>query len=131
MNILAETENLKLEHLYEAVYLIEKSTGKILFEDEFYGDPSCGLIDENEDWAIVAGEHLSIWTSYKWKRTDHEQLKWIHDLRSKDPYLVEILIDPFGENSSIWEIHTRSFEFKKIRDFDDYRGREYSDDVIW
>ncbi|MBR9919139.1 hypothetical protein GYB29_16055 [bacterium] len=58
MNILYETERLKLENEFEATFLTEKSTGKTLMEDDFIGDPSCGLIDKNNKWAIVAGEHF-------------------------------------------------------------------------
>lgn len=130
-HILYETDKLRLEHEYEATYLIEKKHGTILLEDDFYGDPDCGLIDQNNQWAMMAGEHLTIWTPNKAWRIEHEDLRWIADLRVKDNETVEILIDPWSEKSSIWEINTTSFVFKKIRDFDDYRDQEYTDDVVW
>ena len=49
MSIIAETNSLRLEHEYEQTALVEKSTGKILFKDAFYGDPGCGLIDQNNN----------------------------------------------------------------------------------
>lgn len=131
MNILCETEKLKLENEFEATFLIEKATGKTLMEDDFYGDPECGLIDKDHKWAIVAGEHLTIWTPKKWNRIDDEKLKWIHSLRIKNSKTVEILTDPWNPNSAIWEINVETFEFKKVSDFNDYKDQEYSENVIW
>jgi hypothetical protein len=129
--ILYETNELRIEHEFEYALLIDKASGKALFEDDFYGDPYCGLIDINNNWAIVAGEHLSIWTPKKTKIFNHEDLRWIHSLRVKDNETVEILIDPWSENSSIWEINTQTFEIKKVRDFLDYKEKEYTENVIW
>ncbi len=53
MAILYETDELILENEYEATWLKEKSTGKVLLEDDFYCDPECGLIDDNNNWAIL------------------------------------------------------------------------------
>jgi hypothetical protein len=114
MNILYQTDKLRLENEYEATFLIKTLTGETLMEDNFYGDPKCGLIDKDGNWAIVAGEHLTIWTEARTQRIESEELKWIHSLRSKDSETVEILIDPWSEDSAIWEINTRTFEFKKL-----------------
>lgn len=131
MKLLYETERLKLENEFEATFLTEKSTGKTLLEDDFYGDPSCGLIDKNNKWAIVAGEHLTIWTPKKWKRIDDENLKWIHSIRVKDSETVEVLTDPWKRNSAIWEINLQNFEYRKMSDFNDYKDKEYSETVNW
>ena len=131
MNILYQTEGLKLENEFEATFLIDKITGETLMEDHFYGDPNCGLIDNDNKWAIVAGEHLTIWTPKKWKRIEDEDLKWIHSIRIKSSETVEILTDPWGKNPAIWEINLKTFEFTKKRDFNDYRDQEYSENVIW
>lgn len=131
MNILYETDKLRLENEFEATFLTDKISGKTLMEDDFYGDPICGLIDKNNKWAIVAGEHLTIWTPKNWTRIENEDLKWIHSIRTKDLETVEVLTDPWNRNSAIWEIHPLTFEYEKIRDFNDYKDQEYSDDVIW
>jgi len=68
MKILHQTNRLKLANEYEATYLIDKLTGRTLLEDYFYGDLACGLIDKDSKWAIVAGNHLTIWTPEKWKK---------------------------------------------------------------
>ena len=131
MNVLYETESLKIENEFEATFLTEKATGKTLMEDDFYGDPECGLIDKANKWAIVAGEHLTIWTPKKWKRIDDKNLSWIHSLRVKNSEIVEILTNPWSRNSAIWEVNVKTFEFKKLRDFDDYKDQEYSENVNW
>jgi len=61
MTILYKTNELTLEYKHETTWLKENSTGKIIMNDEFYGDPECGLIDANNNWAIIAGDHLTIW----------------------------------------------------------------------
>jgi hypothetical protein len=131
MNILYETNNLRLENEYETTFLIKTLTGERLMEDDFYGDPKCGLIDKNGNWAIVAGEHLTIWTEARTQRIESEELKWIHSLRNKDSETVEILTDPWSENSAIWEINTKTFELKKVKGFANYKDKGYSDRVIW
>jgi hypothetical protein len=131
MQILYETEKLKLESEYEYVALVDKLSGKILLKDEFYGDPKCGLIDKNNEWAIVAGEHLTIWTTLKSSIIESKDLQWIHSLRVKNQETVEVLTDPWSDISAIWELNLRTFEVKKVRDFDIYRGKEYSEEVTW
>jgi hypothetical protein len=131
MNILYETDNLKLENEYEVTFLIDKSTGKTLLKDNFYGNPNCGLIDIDNQWAIVAGEHLTIWTPEKWKKIVDENLKWIYSIRFKNLETVQVLTDPWNRNAAIWEINVKTFEFKKIRDFNDCKDQNYSENVNW
>lgn len=131
MKILYETDELILEHISETFWLKSKSTGDILLEDECHGDPECGLIGTNNQWALIAGEHLTIWTPQQTKVIKQEGLRWIHSIRLKTQDIVEILVDPWNDIASIWEINVKSFELEKIRDFDDYKDSEYSDLVIW
>jgi len=65
------------------------------------------------------------------EKIEDEELKWIYSIRTKGQEVAEILTDPWFEKSAIWEIHTRTFEFKKIRGFDDYKDREYTENVTW
>jgi hypothetical protein len=97
MKIIYETEKLKIEHEYELARLTEKLNGKILFEDDFYGDPECGIIDSENNWAIIAGIHLAFWTPTETKKYRNESFEWIHSLRIKDRKTVEILTDPWSE----------------------------------
>ena len=106
MNIIDETEKLKLEFEHESAILTEKSSGKILLEDEFYGNPNCGIIDSENKWAIIAGIHLTFWKPNTSKKYQNESFKWVHSLRIKDEITVEILTDPWSEKSSVWELNT-------------------------
>jgi len=129
--ILYETDTLWLVNEFECAYLYEKSSGKILMCAEIYGDPNCGLISKNGDWAIIAGEYILLWINGTVTKIENEELKWIHSIRVKEDYLVEILIDPWGNNSSIWELNLKTLNASKRRDFIEYRGREYCEDVVW
>ncbi len=136
MNVLFETDKLKIEHEFENAYLIEKQSGKELLFDDFYGDPTCGLISLNNDWAIIAGEHLTIWRADKRKnkqieRIEHDELKWIHDVRLKSENTIEILTDPWSEKSAIWELNISLMKFVKIREFKKYQDSEYAETIEW
>ena len=136
MNVLFETDKLRVEHEFENAYLIEKASGKELLFDDFYGDPKCGLISKNNDWAIIAGEHLTIWRADKKikkriNRIEHEELKWIHDLRLKAENIIEILTDPWSEKSAIWELDIKSLQYVKIREFLKYKDSEYTESIEW
>lgn len=136
MNVLFETNKLIIIHEDENAYLIEKSSGKELLFDDFYGDPTCGLISKNNGWAIIAGEHLTIWRADNRKnkqveRIENEELKCIHDVRLKSENIVEILTDPWSEKSAIWELDIETLEFIIIREFREYLDLERTDTVKW
>ena len=42
---------------------------------------------------------------------------------------AEFLTDPWHKDSAIWEIDIETLELKKIRDFLDYQGKEYTENV--
>ncbi|MBP8115677.1 MAG: hypothetical protein KAY50_09990 [Chitinophagaceae bacterium] len=100
-------------------------------EDDFYGNPTCGLIDVSNQWAIVAGEHLTIWTKTKIKKIDIKELQWIHSVRMANSSCIEVLVDPWSEKSAIWSLDPLTFKLSKLCDFDDYKNLEYSEIVIW
>ena len=131
MNILFETDKLRLETEQEYAYLVLKATGECLMEDDFYGNPTCGLIDVDNQWAIVAGEHLTIWTKTKIKKIDIKELQWIHSVRMANSSCIEVLVDPWSEKSAIWTLDPLTFKLSKLCDFDDYKNLEYSEIVIW
>ena len=53
--LLTESKNYKVIGEYETVYLIDKMTGKDTIIGDFYGDPVGGIIDTNEQLAIMYG----------------------------------------------------------------------------
>ncbi|WP_192822628.1 hypothetical protein [Rufibacter sp. LB8] len=131
MKILCQTERLKIEHEFDTAFLIDKVTGLVLLEDDFYGDPTCGIIHPSNQWAVIAGEHLVVWTEKETKQIHDDDLKWIHSIRILDSDSVGLLVDPLSEKPAIWKLNVRSFEYNKLRDFTDYQGQEYQENVNW
>lgn len=136
MNILFETDKLRIEHEFENAYLVEKSSGKELMFDDFYGDPECGLISENNNWAIIAGEHLTIWRANKRRkkqvvRIEDEELRWVCEMRVKNDNIVEILVNPWHNKYMVWELEVEALKFSKIKEFSNDFGAGYTDKIDW
>ncbi|RZK15977.1 MAG: hypothetical protein EOO56_21535 [Hymenobacter sp.] len=132
LRLLDETDQLLLGHREEDVMLISKRTGAQLLEDSFYGNPEAGLISPANDWAVIIGEHVTIWhRGHGTTIIAAEELRWGHALRMAGPTHVEILTDPWGAQAAIWLLSPLTCSFIKLRDFPDYREQEYTDQVIW
>jgi hypothetical protein len=114
--------------------LLRKRTGRCLLKDSFYGNPSCGAISATNDWAVVAGEHLTVWRASAGVTVLNAPvaLQWGHALRVDEATQhVQLLTDPWGEHPAIWELHPLTLTVQKVRDFLDYQKREYVDEVSW
>jgi hypothetical protein len=131
LRILDQTDRLLLGHVFEHTYLIDKWNGAELLHDDFYGDPACGLISPHNDWAVVAGEHLTIWRLDRSEIISREELKWITAVRQIDASRVALLIDPWGTNAAIWTLDVPHGQIQKLRDFKDYENRGYTDTIEW
>ena len=131
IKVLAETDLFKIEHDYEHSYLFNKKMNQIVFEDYFYGEPSWGLIDKKNEWAIIAGEQLVLWTADKIKTFTEDDFHDIHSVRLKGENSLEILIDPWSDVSAIWELNIDQFSLKKMRPFNDYCNLRYSENILW
>ena len=130
LHVLAETSELLLGHTFEDAVLLRKRTGEYLLEDDFYGDPNGGLISPTNEWAIVVGEHLTIWhLAVGVTRIKDERLSWISALRLVNQTHVELLVDPWGPRAAIWCLHPADCTYTKVRDFPEYRDREYSEEA--
>jgi hypothetical protein len=131
MRILAENDKYFIGNIFEDAYLIDKRNGEEIVHDDFYGDPKCGLIGKNNDWAIIAGEHLTIWRNGKITKIDNEDLRWICEIRTKDDKIVEILVDPWSDKSAIWALEIATLRVSKVKDFGYYKDEEHTDQIIW
>lgn len=98
---------------------------------DFYGDPSCGLISNDNKWCLVGGSTLRLWTGSEVFEIKDDNLNWACKFRQVDANKVEILIDPWSDNSSVWELNIQTRENRKIKDFANYKDREYTDDIEW
>jgi hypothetical protein len=127
---LYETEKFTVGYVYEYAYLIRKKRYEEIYMGGFYGDPACGLIDSNNNWCLVGGNMLSIWTESKGMlEIEDEELSWICKVRQKSAYEVEILIDPLSEKGSVWALNIETLQRHKLRDYK--INDEYSEQVDW
>ncbi|KGO86681.1 hypothetical protein [Flavobacterium suncheonense] len=128
---LYETEKFVIGHIYENAYLIEKVTKKSIFIGSFYGDPECALISRDNTWGLIGGSSLLLLIFKELIEIHDVELDWIRGLRQTDNFKVEILTDPFSDNSAIWEFNILTKEKRKIKDFPKYKGKPYSENIEW
>ncbi|HTF82663.1 MAG TPA: hypothetical protein VL947_13095 [Cytophagales bacterium] len=58
-----------------------------------------------------------------------KELKGIYDIRQVGESEIEILTDPWAENAAIWRYNIITEHKTKIRDFPDYKEKEYTQEV--
>jgi len=131
MNILCETKNLILFNNYESTSLLLKPSKEILFKDEFYGDPQCGFIDKNEKWVLVASTILILWNLESMTKLEFDAIKNVYEIRLKSKEIIEVLTDPWSDESAVWELNLKTISVKRIRPFKDYQQSEYTENVVW
>lgn len=127
MNKLYETENYILYFDYEIPILHDKRNDSDLKLKDHYGDPSCGLIDFNENWCAVGGEGVSIFLIHQKKEIRVLEKYFIHSVKQLDENNLRILIDPWSENPGVWELNIKSFKISKISDNPDLKNKPYHD----
>ena len=129
--VIDETEELRLEYQFEETFLINKLNNQILLEDNFFGDPQCGLIDKENKWVIIGGIHLTLWTPNETRKYQTREFKNIHSVRVQNEEIVEILTDPWNEDAGIWELNIKSQTLSKVSNFKKYLDEEYTEQVEW
>jgi len=129
---LHETNEFVVGHVFEYAYLINKKNYKEIYMGGFCaGDPSCGLIGENNNWCVVGGEILNVWSNDKGLLSiEDEDLNWVVDIRQKSYNEVELLIDPWSDKGSVWTLNIKTLERHKIRDYL-MMNEEYTDKFEW
>ncbi|SFO24550.1 hypothetical protein SAMN05421741_12930 [Paenimyroides ummariense] len=130
MNILYQNSELTLTYQHERVFLTDK-LNNVLYEKEFYGNASCGLIDSENKWVLIGGEHLTFWTRKRISIIKADEFQWIHSLRTNSKNTVAILTDPWYARSAIWQLDTCTLDLMKIQNFPDYRDQQYTDTIEW
>lgn len=118
-------------HVFENIYITNKIENKTINIGSMYGEPSCALISEENSWCIVGGSELLLWKENTVIEIKDDNLYWACRLRQSDHEKVQILVDPWSEGSSIWELNIHTLESEKIRDFDSYKGKTYTENIDW
>jgi hypothetical protein len=124
-----DNKSLIIISLSENGYLLHLDKKDVTYLGWFYGDPTCAIIDRDSKWAIMAGDHLlAIWNN---GILTEIEFRGTFDIRQADTNTVNILIDPWYDNSAIWQFSITTMKFEIIRPFTDYQNREYTDVIIW
>jgi hypothetical protein len=127
---LHETKEFIVGYVYECAYLINKRKHKKIHMGDFYGDPKCGLIDSNNNWCFVGGNILSVWTTDRGiVEIEDKELAWICRARQVSDYDVELLIDPWSYEGSVWAFNIKTLERHKVKDYK--LDGEYSEQIDW
>ncbi|NVK65031.1 MAG: hypothetical protein HWE22_10615 [Flavobacteriales bacterium] len=127
----------RLGYQFETACLIDKITNQITPIFEFYGNPTCGLIGNRNDWFLIGGEVLILKTNVDNTIQPIGDLKNIHSLKLLDDYAALILTDPWSEESAIYKLTItlnptiRKIELKKIRNFTKYIDQSYTENIEW
>jgi hypothetical protein len=134
---LSETFVLVIGHLYEDAYCYNKITKEETGIFRFEGDPTCAIVGANNDWCLVGGHVLVLRTFYDRTVRLVGDLKDIYGLRLVSAYSAKILTDPWSTAPAIWQLDINpnhaapSTNLWKIRDFNDYVGKPYEENVPW
>lgn len=129
--ILNQTSKYVLGHIFEEVYLIEKVTNDRYRLGSMYADPSCGLIDKDNKWCIVCGSTIIIWAVKETTELNISELNQTCRIRQSHEHGVQILIDPWADNSSIWELNILDKTYFKLCDFKNYQDKTYTEEIEW
>ncbi|PWV56231.1 hypothetical protein [Chitinophaga sp. S165] len=112
----------------ENAYLLHLETRDVTYLNWFYGNPTCGLISENEDWAVMAGDfELTVW--YEGEHDEEEVITIdtdpVFDMRQKDEETVELLVGILYLDAAVWELNIKTMQLRRTAHYTDYFNREY------
>ncbi len=135
--ILFENTVLAVGHVFESSYCFNKLTKEEFEIFEFDNDPTCGLAGQNNDWCLIGGDVLVLRSLVDNTLRLIGELKEIFDLKLIDAYTVQILTDPWADNSEIWQLKidlnnlSQPLTLTKIREFKAYAGKPYTNKIGW
>lgn len=131
--VLAQSDHLALVHEWERVEVeVERAGWKSSFPlVEHCGDPTAGLIGDDESWVCVVGEGIVLHemtggTSEYWRGSDP---RFVHSARLQDDGIIRVLVDPWSEHASVWVIDPRTKELRKLHDGPSLSEEPYRDEV--
>jgi hypothetical protein len=120
---LAESKNYVLGHEFEYCYLIYKLTKHSIYLGSCYGDPSFGLIDKNEKWALLLAHPAYLWTPSQIFNLNEgqspaaSQPNYPFVARQIGDFEAEILDDPWSDSPGIHNLNTKTGVIQRVRDF--------------
>ncbi|MCF6405112.1 hypothetical protein L3C95_19575 [Chitinophaga filiformis] len=109
--------------LSENAYLLHLDTREVTYLNWFYGNPTCGLISEDERWVVVAGEfEITVWDEGVVTTIDASP---VFDIRQKDAFTVELLVSIPYLDAAVWELNVATMELQKTGHYTSFFNREY------
>lgn len=120
MRVLADSPHFLLGHEWENVILVDKLTGNGKSIGSHYGDPKIGLISPDEAWFVTGGEgvlcHRLAQGSFSFLRDGPDNTYFVHSMRFEGPLVLRVLIDPWSNKASVWQIDLATTTIRKLHD---------------
>ena len=122
---LVKSENYRVVYEWETVTLLKNDGSFSVKIGDFYGDPECGIIDENEKWCAIAGCGIIIYRleepflEYEYNKKTNQWVEfgreandiwWITNIHQHDENHVEITVDGEPAKSYILNVETLQIE---------------------
>jgi hypothetical protein len=141
---LTETSAMVLGHVVNSAFMFNKQTSEEYSIFKFKREPTCGLIGRNNDWCLVGGNVLVLRTlADDCVRIFHD-FKNIYQFKIVNDYSVQILINPWSQKASIWQLEINSIKLTspvneleapvnifKVKDFKDYINKPTTEQIVW
>lgn len=115
--------NLRIVSQSESAYLLHLDTREVTYLNWFYGNPTCGLISEDERWAVVAGDfEITVWDEGVVTTIDTNP---VFDIRQKDAFTVELLVNIPYLDAAVWELNVATMELRETAHYTTFFNKEY------
>jgi len=134
---LFENTVITVGNVFETAYCYNKLTKEEFAIFQFDYDPTSAAVGKNNDWCLIGGDVLVLktWVDNTLRLID--DLKNIYGLKTIDAYTIQILTDPWAEQSAIWQLEinlnrlTRPTSLIKVKSFKEYFDKPYTDQIAW
>jgi hypothetical protein len=127
MRELTRSQNYVVQHEYEDAFLVLPD-GRRVAVGSFYGDPTCALIDQTEQWCVIAGCELVVYflrepfspvdifpsEQYAWVYPTWAAPPWVVSMSQPSPGVVRFSLDPAGSRPGVYELRFPTLEVVEI-----------------
>lgn len=115
--------NLRIVSQSESAYLLHLDTREVTYLNWFYGNPTCGVISDDEKWAVVAGDfEITVWDEGVVTTIDTNP---VFDIRQKDAFTVELLVNIPYLDAAVWELNVATMELRETAHYTTFFNKEY------
>ena len=139
MKTLAESLSYRIDHAFEAVFVVDKRHGTEQQIADHYGDPSCAVIAADETWFAVGGEGVTLFDFERGAQEffrpgspPNEDVKtpwFVHAMRRDGDHGCRILFSPWDDYASVWRLRVPDCRLAKLRDGPSLKDEPYREDV--